>query len=366
MRLLLLNSIGRTKWGGGEKWMLMTAKKLISRGHEVYIGCSQNSLLERHAKADELTVLPISIYSDFSLIGLLKLKKYYKEKPFDAIIGCQNRDVRIAGFLVKKLLKSNCLVYSRQGVQLLNNSIKYKYSFLPFCDGIITNTNTIKKEYDSYGWWADGFVKVIHNGVENHNDELKPFDYGKFIKINENSYKVLSTGRLSTQKGFKYLIDAAKEVIKLKPDTYFFIAGKGKLKRELKEQISKNGLTSNVFLIGFQENVIPLLKGADLFVLPSLYEGMPNSLMEAMSVGIPVISTKVNGVTELMEDKKHGLIIPPANKDELVKTILSMIDCKNYQEMGLNAKKHVAENFTIDKMVDEIESFLLLELAKKK
>ena len=354
-----MNSIGRSKWGGGEKWMLMTAKNLISRGHEVYIGCSANSLLEQHSKAENLPVLPINIYSDFSLLGILKLKQYYKQKAFDVIIGCQNRDVRTAGYLVKKILKSKCLVYSRQGVQLLNKSIKYKFSFLPFCDGIITNTYSIKKEYDSYGWWDNDFVKVIYNGVESQNNDLATFSYNQYLKPStKNPFIIFSAGRLSTQKGFRYLIDAAKKVVINHPETYFFIAGKGKLQRELNEQIVQNGLASNVFLIGFHENIIPLLKKADLFILPSLFEGMPNALMEAMSVGVPVISTNVNGVGELMQDQKHGFIIPPADPEALSRSILKMVEDKNCRDMGLEGKKHVANNFTVDKMVDEIESFL--------
>nr|WP_319400466.1 glycosyltransferase [uncultured Carboxylicivirga sp.] len=366
MKLLLLNSIGRTKWGGGEKWMLMTAKNLISRGHEVYIGCARNSILEKNSLDQNIPVLAISIHSDFSLLGLLKLKKYYLQIQFDAIIGCQNRDVRIAGFLIKKIVKSNCIVYSRQGVQLLNGSIKYKYTFAPFCDGIITNTTSIKREYDSYGWWNGSFVKVIHNGVEMKTNS-ESFDYSQYINSELGKpFIILSSGRLSKQKGFKYLIEAAKEVIDKKPNVYFFIAGEGKLKNELQEQINDNNIANNVFLLGFKTNVASLLNGADLFVLSSLFEGMPNALMEAMAVGKPVISTNVNGVTELMQNGKHGLIIEAANSNAISSSIIKMIEEKNYCEMGIEGKKHVADHFSVDKMVDEIESFLLQKIAAQK
>lgn len=365
MKLLLINSIGRTKWGGGEKWMLMAAKNLIQRGHEVYISCTSNSILEAKAKADNLPVLPVNIYSDFNLIALMKLRKYFIDKQFDVVIGCQNRDVRLTGFLVKKMLKTNTLVFSRQGVQLLSNALKYKYTFMPFCDGIITNTKSIKAIYDSYGWWNNDYVKVIYNGVESDFDQVNEFDYSQYIKHSTKPFIVLSTGRLSTQKGFKYLIEAAKDVVKVHPNVYFFIAGKGKLRNELLEQIARNNLKSNVFLIGFQENVSSLLKGTNLFVLPSLYEGMPNSVMEAMAFGIPVISTNVNGVSELMQDKEHGFIIPSADVPSIVNHVLKMVEDENYREMGKAGQSHVRDHFTVDKMVDKLEMHLISEIDKK-
>lgn len=343
--------------------MILAAKELMHKGHEVVIGCRANSIIQSRAQEAGLPVAKLNIYTDFSLVGLLQLKKIVKKHQVDLIIACQNKDVRVAGVMSK--LTNGPVILSRQGVQLLSKSIKYKWSFLPFCDGIITNTVTIKSEYDSYGWWGNDFVKVIHNGMPAINDKAVPFDWQLLIpSITSQSKIILSTGRLAAQKGFQYLIDAAKDLTESDEDIHFVIAGKGKLEHTLKKQIASLQLEERVHLIGFHSNIASLLKAADIFVLPSLYEGMPNSLMEALANGVPAVSTNVNGVSELMIDGEHGYIIPSADVDALKISIKKLLEADNREQMGKNASLHVANKFSVAKMVTELEGHLASHLSK--
>ena len=366
MRVLFINSIGRNKWGGGEKWMVNAAKGLQEKGHTVTIACFPESELQSRSREAGIRVIPIRIYTDFSIGGYMALKSYLKQNAVDLIIGCQNKDVRLAG-LYKKRSKQNFIVLSRQGVELLHNSIKYKYTFVPFCDGIITNTQSIKSKYDDFGWWnGDEYVKVIHNGVEKADEKVEGFDYRTLLpKGVENPLIVLSTGRLTEQKGFKYLIIGAVDIIKANKNIHFFIAGKGKCEAELKALVKQLGLSSNIHFTGFRSDVSALLKGADLFILPSLYEGMPNSVMEAMAYGLPVISTGVNGVRELMIDKKHGLIIPSADSEAIKSALNELTTHSNLSTMGFEGKKHVQANFSIAKMIENLENCLLRKVRER-
>jgi len=365
MRLLLINSIGKNKWGGGEKWMVLAAKELIKKGHHVIIGCRRHSILEQRSINLQIPVIKLDIYTDFSIPGFFQVRKAVKSENIDIIIGCQNKDVRVAGFVSKSI--GGLSVISRQGVQLLHNSIKYKWGFLPFCDGIITNTNSIKNEYDSYEWWDKTFVRVIHNGISTENKSTEVFNYSSILPPQEQKpFIVLSTGRLSTQKGFQYLIEAAKQIVKQNQRIHFFIAGQGKLEHHLKNLINRLQLNDNVHLIGFHKNVTSLLNGADLFVLPSLYEGMPNSLMEALAHGVPAVCTRVNGVSELMRNGDHGTIIAPGETSALEKAILELSQNNDLKNIGLKGKEHVAENFSINKMVTNLESYLLEKIEAKK
>ncbi len=364
MRLLFINSIGKNKWGGGEKWMVLAAKELMEKGHHVIVGCRKNSIIEYRAKSVGLPVVTIDIYSDISLLGGLQLQKVVAKEGIELIIGCQNKDVRVAGMLSK--LTKGPLVISRQGVQLLNNSKKYKWSFVPLCDGIITNTHSIKNEYDSYGWWGDNYVKVIYNGIAHTDDKIEAFDLESIIPFNEEGTRiVLSTGRLAAQKGFQFLIDAAKSVVERNKNVHFVIAGKGKLETVLKKQVEEAGLQGNVHLIGFHANVSSLLKVTDLFVLPSLYEGMPNSLMEALAHGVPAVSTNVNGVAELMKDKEHGFIVPSGNVKALEEAINKLLDDDTLAAKGVKAKEHVTNHFSVNNMVCNLESHLQSLIEQK-
>jgi len=367
MRVLFINSIGRNKWGGGEKWLVNAAKGLQNRGHEITVACLSKSELELKSREAGISTINVRIYTDFSIGGFYTLNSFLKKNEIDIVIGCQNKDVRFAG-LVKKISKQNFVVLSRQGVELLHQSIKYKYTFVPFCDGIITNTQSIKTIYDSFGWWnGDDYVKVIHNGVEEANDSIEKFDYRTLLPDDiENPIIILSTGRLTEQKGFKYLIAGAKDVINEKRHVHFFIAGKGKSEDELKAMVKQNGLCANIHFLGFRKDVPALLKGADLFILPSLYEGMPNSVMEAMAYGVPVISTDVNGVRELMVDKEHGLIIPAAKPEEIKRALNELITQNSLLALGSEGKKHVKTNFSIRKMTENLEGYLLSKMQENK
>ncbi|MBS2210080.1 glycosyltransferase family 4 protein [Carboxylicivirga mesophila] len=364
MRLLFINSIGKKKWGGGEKWMVLAAKELMKKGHHVIVGCRKHSILEYRSKSAGLPVVNIDIYSDISLRGGIQLRNVADKEEIDLIIGCQNKDVRVAGLMAK--LTGGPLVISRQGVQLLHKSNKYKWSFLPLCDGIITNTYSIKKEYDSYGWWGEDYVKVIHNGIPCLEEKNDAFDLSSILPvINGQTRIVVSTGRLAQQKGFQFLIEAAQPIVKQDNNVHFIIAGKGKLEASLKKQIVQAGLEQNVHLIGFQANVHALLKVADIFVLPSLYEGMPNALMEALANGVPSVSTDVNGVSELMKDEEHGYIVSSGNVSELSEAICKLLADKNLGDKGRKAREHVTNQFSVDKMVHNLELHLQGLIANK-
>lgn len=345
--------------------MILAAEGLMARGHRVVIGCRKDSVLEQKAKRVGIAVEHVSICSDFSVAGGYDLLRLAKRERFNVIVGCQNRDVRIAGFISRWIGRP--LILGRQGVQLIHRSFKYKWSFQKFCDGIITNTQTIKDEYDSYGWWDDDYVKVIHNGVEEPQQDVAPIDLRKWIpKDVANPRIVLSAGRLSNQKGYDYLIDAAGHVCSKYDDVYFFIAGKGKEERRLVQLINLKGLEKRVFLIGFHNDLTPLFRESVLFVLSSLYEGMPNVVMEAMMNRVPVVSTRVNGVEELIGSNHCGVIVPPADSDALASEISRILELKDCNEMIENARQRVDHLFSVNAMINHLEQHFSTLIAKKR
>ena len=359
MNIVLINSIGRHKWGGGEKWMIMAASGLQSLGHNVVVVCRKNSILSARAMAQNIPVKLIGANSDFDLLACFRFCTFFRKFNPEVVIGCQNKDWRVAS-LALKITGNITKVYSRQGLQLLKNSWWYKFSIKLFSHGIITNTQTIKNYYDSFLPVSKDFVKVIFNGVEPAASDVKAFNYSQYISHEvKKPVIVLSTGRLARQKGFGYLIDAAAGIIKENPQVYFFLAGHGKLRGELHERVKKLGIEKNFIFLGFIENIHSLLKGADIFVFSSLYEGMPNSILEAMAYGLPVISTNVNGVTELIQDGKNGQTVEPADVAGLQKSLDCLIkDAEKRKILGNNAKNVVTQKFSVDRMITELDSLI--------
>ncbi len=355
--VLFVNSIGKKKWGGGEKWILYTALGLKEKGHQVKIATRKNSVLYNKALAFGIQVINISYTTDFSLFSAIRLRKYFKRNQTDVAICSLNRDVRVVGGSCK-FLTNRPKVIGRQGVQLINNKWKYRFTYKNFSDGILTNSNSLKNIYDSYQWWDDSFVKVIYNGVKNAQSVQK-FDFEKFTKLDTDTKVIISAGRLNKQKGFEYLIESAIESKKNKKNWKYFIAGTGRQYRKLKNLIENNNLSDTVYLIGFQDNINSLFTRADVFVLASLYEGMPNVLLESMINKIPVVSTPVNGAKELITDGETGLFIKPKNAQSIYEKLNYLFENKEVlNNIAIQGQQYVIENFTHSNAVDKVHSYL--------
>jgi glycosyltransferase involved in cell wall biosynthesis len=166
-------------------------------------------------------------------------------------------------------------------------------------------------------------VRVIHNGVP-----LAPFgrEVNKALREDltggRNCRVVLTLARLDRQKGIGYLIEAASRI----PETLFVVAGEGPERAALEAKTDACGAKDRVVFLGHRRDVPELLASCDVFVLPSLYEGLPVSVLEAMASGRPVIATKVGGTDEAVKDGVTGLLVPPADPTALAQAIRRILD----------------------------------------
>jgi glycosyltransferase involved in cell wall biosynthesis len=356
MRILFLNSIGSKKWGGGEKWMLMTAAGLQAKGHEVVIGCAPRSVICQNAVAHGLPVVPLSFKTDFDVLGFFRLWRLLKQHRIEIVVCGQNKDTKIAAVAVR--LVGGVFVIARHGLQLIRKKWKYKFIFTKLIHGVITNSASIKNVYDGYGWFPKDFVKVIFNGYT-APVKVAAFDFKSQFGLSDDAVVLVSTGRLAKQKGYDVLIEAAEMARDQCKNWVFFIAGRGKLEKKLKRKVKRGHLSGYVHFLGFIADVVPYVKGANLFVLPSFYEGMPNSVMEAMGLGKCCVVTAVNGNNELIRNNVEGVLIPSGDARALYEGIEKVADDPKLSEtMGLNALKKMSETFSEKKMIDEVEAFL--------
>lgn len=168
--------------------------------------------------------------------------------------------------------------------------------------------------------------------------------------------RLISVGRLEEQKNFSMLIEAFYELRKYHTDLTLDIYGEGSLKEQLQQQINTLGLENFVKLCGRTNDIAGVLAEHDLFIMPSNYEGMPNSLMEAMGVGLPCISTDCpTGPRELLGENERGILIEIGNKDDLVKAIhCSLMNVDEMKIKATFAKKYIREYFSPDKIAETL------------
>jgi glycosyltransferase involved in cell wall biosynthesis len=160
---------------------------------------------------------------------------------------------------------------------------------------------------------------------------------------------VLMAGRLSPDKGVHVLIDAIPAVLAQAPDARFILCGDGVQRPELERQVGSLRLNDVVVFAGFRNDLDSWMPNADLFVLPSFTEGLPNVLLEAHACGVPVVATAVGGTPELVVDGETGLLVPPGDSAALAAGMTQLLrDDFRRRQMGRSAQNRVREQFTFE------------------
>ena len=160
-------------------------------------------------------------------------------------------------------------------------------------------------------------------------------------------------GRLTDQKGHRYLLQALSELLRMWPQLCCLFVGEGELLNTLQRMAMDLGVERACRFVGVREDIADILAAADVCVLPSLSEGFSFVLLEALTMGCPVVATRVNGVPELIEDHKTGLLVPPRDSQELARAIRDMLsDPVAASRMGAAGRALVRERFTVDCMVE--------------
>jgi len=168
---------------------------------------------------------------------------------------------------------------------------------------------------------------------------------------------ILHVGRLSEEKSQDNLIRACAILKQQRYNFECLIVGDGPLYSYLKDLIIQNGLEGVVKLVGkvFQENIINYYAAADMFVLPSQRENLPNVLLESLAMGVPVIATNIAGIPELIQNNKNGLLVDPNNVEALAATMKKLIDDKELTKtLRNNGRRSVCRNFEQQSMLDKI------------
>ena len=158
-------------------------------------------------------------------------------------------------------------------------------------------------------------------------------------------------GRLAPEKGLRYLIHAAKGILRLRADVILLIVGEGPERVELEVLVSKLGLENSVFFLGQRSDLADVYASFDIFVLPSLVEGMPMALLEAMAAGKPVIATRVGGVPRMISEQESGILIEPGDVRGLTAALAQLLQqSEKARQLGQRASEVVQSRFSSDAM----------------
>ncbi len=215
----------------------------------------------------------------------------------------------------------------------------------------------------------EGRIITVCNSVEasRYGDRARRDDLRRELGLGEDDRIAAVVATLKEQKGHRFLLNALPKVVKQYPDLKVLFIGDGELRDALQSRTLGLGLENYVHFLGNRSDVPALLAASDYFILPSLWEGLPMALAEAMASGLPVIATRVSGTSQVMIHAETGLLVPPGNSDELSFAMLKLLSNPvRATEMGAAARRRVEVHFSAQAQAREYVALFTQELNPRK
>ncbi len=220
---------------------------------------------------------------------------------------------------------------------------------------------------NAFGRTARPKLAVVPNGITIGSSEEDRGEASRRVRALFGQATIdhvaITVAALNNQKGHAFLLQAVPAVLAQHPSTGFLCVGDGHLRNSLEQAITGAGLQDHVVFTGERRDVRQLLEGSDLFVLPSLFEGLPLSVLEAMAAGCPVVATAVDGTGEAVLHEVTGLLVPPRNPRMLAEAIIRLLDQPPYRaQLARAARRRVESEFSSTRMglryIQEYEALL--------
>ncbi|NCN07235.1 glycosyltransferase family 4 protein [Candidatus Falkowbacteria bacterium] len=363
----ILYVITQTEWGGAQKYLydLVTSPGALNYEISVAVGKNHdetliNKLESKGIKTIKLKymVRPISPIND--ILAVWELRRLFKTTKPD-IIHTSSSKPSIQGSYAFRLsgLKKSKLIHTVHGWAFNENiSLLYKKIYhltekltAKYKDTIIFLSNYDKQSAKDHNIKIKNSV-VIYNGLDISNLNFLDSDEAR-VKLNLPTDKIIigTVANFYQTKGLEYFIRAVGEL--KNSDILGVVIGDGNLRPDLEELITKLDLKNNFLLLGKHDQASQYLKALDIYVSTSTKEGLPYSILEAMTANLPIIATNVGGVPEMINNK-NGILIEPKNYKDLADKIKYLIDHKTESlELANQAKNYVTAKFSKAKMLKQ-------------
>ncbi len=346
--------------GGAEIQAQRLASTLRARGVDIFVLTQRIKNLPAYEEIDGIPVYrSIRTVNVPLLFGLLYASSVafflYRRRNDYTIINCNilQELQTIVSIIFKLLFKKRVVAkMSSSGLtsdlKLMRRTLagRLTLQLLKKADRIISLCSVATSELLRAGIPADN-IEQISNGV----------DTGRFPistgRGNRKTKLITFIGRMDAFKGVEYLLDAFRQVIAGGADARLQLIGTGPDEEKLKRIAEDDALTDNVIFKGRRENVLHELSETDIFVLPSLSEGMSNVLLEAMSCALPVVATGVGGALDMIRHGINGMLVPPGDAEALRDALVYLLSNPSVAiSLGKEARKTIEERFTLSGAVD--------------
>lgn len=362
MRIAILVPLFPPKWLGGVEIVTYNiAEYLARRGHEVHVITSLDEGLPKECMEEGFFVHRI-FWREIRFLGcmLFWIKIFLVLKKIKPdIVHAQTVGMGIPGYFAKTFLKKPYLIWGHGSeVYYPMLVIKFIYIFklvLKNADAVIALTEDMKKAIKKI---YNRDVLVIPNGIDLEKfKDLSKVTLRKGWKIEDEEKILTFVGTLRPFKGVEYLIRAMKIIRQKNADARLMLVGNGENREKLEKLVKELILEEYVRFIGKVQNeeVPEYMVASDIFILPSLSEGFPVTVLEAMASGLPIIVTRVRGLQEIIKDGENGFLVEPKNPEQIAEKVLMLLEDEELRErISRNNKKRV-NDYSWESIVERVE-----------
>lgn len=328
--------------GGAERVVSLLANQMSAMGHQIEIVCLKfNEVYYQVDSAVKVTLAMQQTRNRFT--ELFWLRKYVKKERPDVVIAFTEG---VYCFTIAALLGTKIPVIASERLDPSAMTWKrnlLKRLFLPYADWLVVQTQSIKNYFPES---IQRKTSIVYNPV---NENV--FRQSENAENREN--RVISVGRLYPQKNQQMMIRAFAQIADRFPDWQLLIYGEGPLRNSLELLVNSLGLDGRVLLPGRTDHVIEELRKSKIFCMSSDYEGMSNSMIEAICVGLPIVTTNVSGTEDLVQEGISGFVTGIGDADGMARALEKLMEDDGLiRQMGDNCLK-MKPQFLLDTVVEK-------------
>ncbi|NWG13900.1 MAG: glycosyltransferase [Acidobacteria bacterium] len=362
MRFLFVDT--ERVWRGGQDQLLTLLQGLSRRGHKVRLACYPGTLLETRARDHGIEVYPVAIRRETSLLALFRMVRVLAKCRPEILAFNTPRPIFIGNLASRFVPVRARIIFRRVNFPLKGGYFtRFKYTW--GIDGVVAISESIRSQL-LLGGLPSSLIRTIYEGMDLTSYPRRPLPN---LHQPGDPVVVGTVAHLSAEKGLRFLVEAATLIPDARSRLRFVVVGEGECRQELESLVEEKELASCFHFAGFQNRPAYYMGSFDMFVLPSLSEGLSSAILTAMACSLPVIATNVGGIPELVVDGLNGLLVPPKDPVALAQAIRSLADDPDRCfRMGQRGRERVEERFTLERKILETEelcrSFLSGRQAK--
>ncbi|MHC4394354.1 MAG: glycosyltransferase [Planctomycetota bacterium] len=308
----------------------------------------------------------------FPLTSILELARLLREEKVD-VVEIYGLRANIIGRLAAKLAGVPVIL---TGVLSTDDWRRFYHVWLDRMTSMavtkwVANAKACKRSLMEREKFAADRIDVIYDGIDvsrwsKNNDEKVRNKLRNEFGYKQDELVFVTVANLRPDKGIGFLIEAIPEVISIHKSVRFLLVGRDLMDGELQEKCKQMGLEEIVTFAGFRSDIKDIYESVNAVVLPSLREGLPICLIEAMSMELPVVATFVSGTPELVDDEKTGFLVPPKDIKALSRALIKIVSNEEIRKiMGVAGSYKVNKMFKIERMVEELLEYYQRHLHNK-